>query len=65
MACELVVYEPRTKQRQTYTCDEENLTRIVEDDHAAQKAGDYKDVNGRSFHVDWTTARLVSLARRT
>jgi len=64
MPCNLVVYEPDTKSKKTYTCDEANTERLVGDDHAAKGPAEYTDVNGRKFSVDWTKARLISFSRR-
>ncbi len=64
MPCYLVVYNPQTRVRSEYTCDEDTTTRVVEDDHAAGAAGEYTDVSGQSFRVDWTQSRLVSFLRK-
>lgn len=64
MSCHLVVYETDTKSKHTYACDEANTERLVADDHAAKASGEYTDVNGTKFNVDWTKSRLISFARR-
>lgn len=64
MACQMVVYNPQTKSRAQYVCDEQNTTRVVEDDHAAKTTGQYTDVSGKAFSVDWTQYRLVSFSRQ-
>ena len=64
MPCHLVVYEPDTKSKKTYACDEANTERLVTDDHAAKGPGEYTDVNGHKFSVDWTKARLIGFSRR-
>ncbi len=64
MACELVVYNPDAKSKKTYTCDEANTERLVTDDHAAKGSGEYTDVGGKKFSVDWTKSRLVGFARK-
>jgi len=64
MPCHLVVYHPESKKRDEYDCDEENTTRAVEDDHAAKGAGEYTDIHGQAFRVDWTQHRLVGFTRK-
>jgi hypothetical protein len=64
MACQLTIYDPVSKKRDQYTCDEENAGRVVVDDHAAAAAGQYQDVSGKAFQVDWKQSRLVSFARK-
>ncbi len=64
MPCTLVVYDPDTKAKQTHVCDEPNTERLVSDDHAAKGKGEYTDVNGRQFSVDWTKNRLISFSRK-
>jgi hypothetical protein len=64
MPCHLVVYDPNSKSKQTYICDEANTERLVSDDHAAKGSGEYTDVNGQKFSVDWTKSRLISFARK-
>ena len=63
MACELHVYNAETKKRQCYVCDEDNASRMVENDHAAKATGEYADTSGKKFTVDWTKERLVSFKR--
>jgi hypothetical protein len=63
MPCTLVIYEPETKARQTRVCDEASAERLVSDDHAAKAVGEYTDVNGGKFSVDWTKNRLIGFAR--
>lgn len=63
MACHLAIYDPEAGNKQTYVCDEENAGKIVEDDHAASQSGEYGDVEGNKFQVDWTKQRLVSFKR--
>ena len=63
MACELHVYNTETRKRQRYVCDEDNASRMVENDHAAKAAGKYTDTSGKEFAVDWTKERLVSFKR--
>ena len=64
MPCHLVVYQPESKQRTEYDCDENNTARAVEDDHAAKGAGEYTDIAGQVFRVDWTQCRLVGFTRK-
>lgn len=64
MPCHLVVYETDTKSKKTYDCDEANTERLVSDDHAAKGSGEYTDVKGQKFNVDWTKARLIGFNRR-
>ncbi len=64
MACHLVVYDPNTKSKQTYICDEANTERLVSDDHAAKGPGEYVDLDGRKFSVDWTQSRLIGFTRK-
>jgi len=64
MPCQLVVYDPDAKSKQTYVCDEANTERLVGDDHAAKGPGEYTDVTGRKFTVDWTKKRLIGFARK-
>ena len=64
MPCHVVVYDADKKAKNTYACDEANTERLVTDDHAAKGPGEYTDVNGRKFSVDWTKARLISFARK-
>lgn len=64
MPCHLVVYEPDTKSKKVYDCDEANTERLVGDDHAAKGSAEYTDVNGQKFNVDWTKARLISFSRK-
>ena len=64
MACEVVIYDPASKQRAQYTCDEDNAARVVQDDFAASGSGQYQDVSGKSFSVDWRGSRLVSFTRQ-
>lgn len=64
MPCHLVTYNPQTKARLEYDCDEENTARVVEDDHAAKGSGSYTDIAGKMFQVDWTQIRLIGFARR-
>jgi hypothetical protein len=63
MACELSVYNTETKTKQLYVCDEDNAAKMVENDHAASASGQYTDVKGNSFTVDWKKQRLVSFKR--
>lgn len=63
MPCHLVVFEPQTRAKQTWICDEENTERLVGDDHAAEGAGEYSDVQGTRFSVDWTKSRLTGFTR--
>jgi len=63
MACHLVICDPAAKSRQSYTCDEDNSSRIVEDDHAASATGEYADTAGKKFSVDWTKQRLIGFKR--
>jgi len=37
---------------------------LVSDDHAAKGPGEYTDVNGKKFSVDWTKARLIGFNRK-
>jgi hypothetical protein len=64
MPCHLVVYHSDSRTRNEYVCDEENTSRVVEDDHAAKGAGEYTDVSGNQFTVDWTQSRLVGFVRK-
>ncbi len=64
MPCHLVVYDPDTKSKKTYICDEANTERLVSDEHAAKGPGEYTDVKGQKFSLNWTKARLVGFARR-
>ena len=64
MPCHLVLFDPESKTRSDYECDEANTAHAVEDDYAAKSTGTYADVNGKSFSVDWTKTRLVSFARK-
>ncbi len=64
MPCHVVVFETATRTRSEHTCDEENTARIVEDDHAAKSTGEYRDLAGETFAVDWTRSRLVSFQRK-
>ncbi len=64
MACQLAVYNTQTKVKNQYTCDEQNASKVVEDDHAAKATGQYTDTSGKSFSVDWTQCRLVSFNRQ-
>jgi hypothetical protein len=64
MPCDLVVYDPDTKSKKTYTCDEANSERVVTDDQAAKGPGEYTDLTGRKFGVNWTKARLIGFARK-
>lgn len=64
MPCEVVVYDTKSKAKTQYVLDEDNTTRLVEDDRAASKSGEYTDASGKSFSVDWTQYRLIRFARQ-
>ena len=64
MPCHLTVYDPDTKSKQTWICDEANTERLVTDDHEAAGAGEYTNVDGRCFSVDWTRQRLIGFVRK-
>jgi hypothetical protein len=64
MPCDLLVYNPQTKDKKTYICDEANTERLVSDDHAAKATGEYVDTSGQAFSVDWTVSRLIGFTRR-
>jgi len=63
MACELTIWNSKTHEKQTYTCDEENSAKIVESDHSGSGTGEYVDVEGKTFSVDWSEWRLVKFVR--
>lgn len=65
MPCHLVVYDPDAKSKQTYICDEANTERLVSDDFAASGSGEYTDVDGQNFSVDWTRNRLIGFLRKS
>lgn len=64
MPCHLTIYDPQTKVRREYNCDEDNTSRVVEDDHAARGSGQYTALDGQTFEVDWTASRLIGFARK-
>lgn len=64
MPCHLTVYDPAGPSKQTWVCDEANTERVVGDDHAAAGSGEYTDVSGRRFTVDWTRCRLIGFVRK-
>ena len=64
MACHLTVFDPESRAKSEYDCDEANTARVVEDDHIAKGSGSYTDVSGKSFEVDWTKRRLIGFARK-
>ncbi len=63
MACRITVWDAKSGRKQGYTCDEENVGRIVEDEHARGKTGQYVDTGGKSFSVDWAACRLINFQR--
>jgi len=63
MPCNLLVYDTNSKEKTTYVCDEDTTTRVVEDDFAIKSSGEYTDVEGKSFGVDWENCRLIGFAR--
>lgn len=64
MPCTLTVYNTASGDKSRYVCDEDNTTRLVEDDHAASGTGEYTAVDGTSFKVDWTQCRLIGFVRK-
>lgn len=64
MPCHLVTFDPQTRTRTEYDCDEPNTAKVVEDDHAGKATGTYSDLSGKSFQVDWSRIRLVSFTRK-
>jgi len=63
MACRITVWDRKSGQKQQYVCDEENVGRIIEDEHAGAKTGQYTDTQGQTFSVDWSTCRLINFQR--
>jgi hypothetical protein len=63
MPCYLTVYDLQAKTKQTYTCDEDNAARVIEDEHTAGGSGEYADVQGKPFKADWTRHRLIAFKR--
>ncbi len=63
MACHLSIYDPGAKTQKPYVCDEDNTARVMQDDHAAGATGEYTDVDGNAFSIDWTKQRLVGFRR--
>ena len=64
MPCHITIYDTEASQRSQRICDEDNTARIVEDDYAAEVAGEYTDVNNETFSVDWTRHRLIGFLRK-
>jgi len=64
MACDLTVWDTQGKAKMAVVCDEENAGKIIVDDHAARATGQYVDVSGKAFSVDWTKYRLIRFNRR-
>ena len=65
MACHLTVWSRESGQCQSYVCDEENTSKIIEDDHASKSKGTYTDKSGNPVTVDWTQCRLVYFTRKS
>ena len=64
MPCHLVVYDRQAKTTTQRVCDEDNTTRVVEEDHAGTATGAYTDVNDQRFSIDWTKCQLVGFHRK-
>ncbi len=64
MPCTLTVYNTASGDKRRYVCDEDNTSRVVEDDHAAAGSGAYTAVDGGAFSVDWTQCRLIGFVRK-
>lgn len=64
MACDLTIWNTEDKSKRVVQCDEDNTTKVIEDDHAAKATGEYTDTAGKTFSVDWTKQRLVKFNRR-
>ncbi len=64
MPCTLTVFDTESREKTTYVCDEDHTARMVEDDHAAGGSGEYADVDGKAFSIDWTRKRLVAFNRQ-
>ena len=63
MACEITLWNSKTGKKQTFTCDEENAAKLVEDEHGGSGSGKYKDVKGSAVSADWSTWRLIKFSR--
>ena len=65
MPCKLLVYDTASKTKTRYICDEDTTTRLFEDEFAAADTGEYTNVEGETFGVDWTTNRLIGFLRKS
>ena len=63
MACHLSIWDTENKTRQEVAFDEDNTTRVIEDEHAGVADGLYADADGNNFKADWTKLRLVAFRR--
>jgi hypothetical protein len=64
MPCDLTVFDTQARTKTVYRCDEGTTSRLVEDDHAAKATGEYTNVAGNRFSIDWTTCRLIGFSRK-